>query len=611
MDSQVIVTRREWALFGVRCFIPAGILLSLVTTGVGSGQPSGSILAVGSFSVVTSLIVLMLLLSGQWSQLATWLTIGVDVLSVLAATVVGSEGLIWTGLVPVAVTALYFDWMSGLAVGLVTAVGGLIARYAQPFGIPEAGILDAPWLILSLVALPTAGPLVALLSRDVTEMKLAEERVYSRSKRAEQLTKLATEYMRVVYELTDVLSASKLDPKRVLRAAVSFGLEGLERIGVPSPLYGVVLLFANAEEGVDPILRVAQASMSVAPSDALVIAPGAKGLIADTLRSAEPLVSHAPDADPELRLFDSFGNCCTVVCLPLRSGNESYGVMLVGSPHDNAFSEMHLEMIRAVANQAASSLNNARLYGSLLEQRDRLVEVEKATRAQLAGELHDGPTQGVAAITMRLNYIRKLIEKKPERAVQELYQVEDVARRTTREIRHMLFELRPKALEQGLKAGLAQLADKTKDTYDQDVELLVDDRVDPLLDEHTTQTLFSIAVETVNNARKHAKADQIVIQLDVQENMLVMKISDDGVGFDVEQALADAAHREGHLGLLNLHDRARLIEGTLSIDSAPGEGTRTTVAIPLEVVQHRKEEERRRRMEDEGLGAFTRSPRGI
>jgi signal transduction histidine kinase len=410
-----------------------------------------------------------------------------------------------------------------------------------------------------------------------------------------------------VYELTDVLSASKLDPKRVLRAAVSFGLEGLERVGVPSPLYGAVLLFANAEEGVDPVLRIAQASMSVAPADALAVIPGVEGLIADALQAAEPLVSHAPDVDAELRRFESFGSCSTVVCLPLRSGNESYGVMLVGSPHDNAFGEMHLEMIRAVANQAASSLNNARLYGSLLEQRDRLVEVEKATRAQLAGELHDGPTQGVAAITMRLNYIRKLIEKKPERAVQELYQVEDVARRTTKEIRHMLFELRPKALEQGLKAGLEQLADKTKDTYDQNVELLVDDRADHLLDEQTTQTLFSIAVETVNNARKHAKADQIVIQLDVQQDMLVMKISDDGIGFDVEQALDDAAHREGHLGLLNLQERARLIEGILRIESAPGEGTCTTVAVPLEVVQHRKEEDRRRRLEGDGLGAFSQS----
>jgi signal transduction histidine kinase len=578
VDSQVIVTRREWALFGMRWFIPAGVLLSWATTGAGSGQPSGLILAVGLFSVVTGLIVLMLLLSGQWSQTATWLTVGVDVLSVIAATVVGGAGLIWTGLVPVAVTALYLDWVSGLAVGLVVAVGGLIARYVQPFGTPQAGILDDPWLILSLVALPVAGPLVALLSRDVTEMKLVEERVYSRSKRAEQLSKLATEYMRVVYELTDVLSASKLDPKRVLRAAVSFGLEGLERVGVPSPLYGAVLLFANAEEGVDPVLRIAQASMSVAPADALAVIPGVEGLIADALQAAEPLVSHAPDVDAELRRFESFGSCSTVVCLPLRSGNESYGVMLVGSPHDNAFGEMHLEMIRAVANQAASSLNNARLYGSLLEQRDRLVEVEKATRAQLAGELHDGPTQGVAAITMRLNYIRKLIEKKPERA-----------------------------LEQGLKAGLEQLADKTKDTYDQNVELLVDDRADHLLDEQTTQTLFSIAVETVNNARKHAKADQIVIQLDVQQDMLVMKISDDGIGFDVEQALDDAAHREGHLGLLNLQERARLIEGILRIESAPGEGTCTTVAVPLEVVQHRKEEDRRRRLEGDGLGAFSQS----
>jgi signal transduction histidine kinase len=195
---------------------------------------------------------------------------------------------------------------------------------------------------------------------------------------------------------------------------------------------------------------------------------------------------------------------------------------------------------------------------------------------------------------MRLNYVRKLIERKPESAVDELYAIEDMARRTTKEIRHMLFELRPKALDSGLRSGLEQLAVKMKETYDQNVVITMSSGLDEKLDTQTTQTLFSIASEVVNNARKHAQATRIEVALHTESQMLVLNVTDNGVGFDVEKALEEARHREGHLGLLNLQERAALLEGALHIDSSPGHGTRTTVVIPIEVVEMRHEEESNR-----------------
>jgi signal transduction histidine kinase len=216
------------------------------------------------------------------------------------------------------------------------------------------------------------------------------------------------------------------------------------------------------------------------------------------------------------------------------------------------------------------------------------------TPAQLASDLHDGPTQGVAAITMRLNYVRKLIERKPESAMEELFAIEDMARRTTKEIRHMLFELRPKALDNGLAPGLEQLGVKMRETYELNVQVHMDPGLDSILDSQSMQTLFSIAQETVNNARKHAESTLITVKVDVIEDMLILEIADNGKGFDVAKALADARHREGHLGLVNLQERAALIEGELRIESAPGRGTRTTVVVPLDVVRIRREEEMNR-----------------
>jgi signal transduction histidine kinase len=602
VGKQASYTAREWAFFGLRWMIPLGLALFLPNLSA-AGENLWPVLSVALIAAVTNLAILLLLLNNHWSQTVTMIVIVVDVALAVAAVVVGGAPLSWIGLLPAFMAGVYFGWEAGLGVGAVAAVGVLVASFLSF----RSEVLSIPSLILTLVALIASGPLLALFSRNATEVVELRGELQNRGKRAEQVARMATEYMRVVYEMTEVLSASKLDPKRVLSSAVGFAVDALERVGIDPPLFSAILLFAN-EGVIGSVLRMARSSTSVSPSDTRVAVPGVAGVIAATLEKQQPRLCHAPSADPELRDFESFGKCNTVLCLPLRSGNESYGVMLVGTYEEDAFRELHVELMRAVANQAAASLNNARLFGALLEQRDRLVGIEKAARAQLASELHDGPTQGVAAITMRLNYIRRLIEKKPEMAVDELYKIEDLARRTTKEIRHMLFELRPVALEQGLTAGLVQLATKMKETYEQNVEIAVEEQCDRLLDAQTTQTLFSIVAESVNNARKHAKAERIVVQMNVQQDMLMLTIADNGVGFDVERALAEARDRAGHLGLINLQERARLAEGTLEIQSEIGRGSRTTVAIPLEVLELRKTEEASRQAEAEASATPAAQP---
>lgn len=592
-SKRISVSHREWAYFGLRWVIPVALLIHLLSPQPLSQPTLYAILSVGGISVVANLLMLLFLMSDHWSRVATLVMVAVDVLLAVGAVYAAGASLMWIGLVPVIVTGVYFGWMPGMFMGLGVALAMVVVQLV--FG-PSGSLSDLglPAMILSLLSLPAAGPIVALLARNEAEISALQSRMKERGRRADQAARLAQEYMRVVYEMSEVLTASKLDPKRVLDSAIRFSLEVLERIGLPAPLYAAMLLFADNEDGVGTILRMARSSLSVPTSDSNVIALGAGGAIAQAIQTSEPAVTQSPDTDPELGQYDSFSTCKSVLVLPLRSGNEAYGVMLVGSPEAGVLKDSQIELMRAIANQAAASLNNVRLYATLLEERDRIVQIEKNTRAQLASDLHDGPTQGVAAITMRLNYVRKLIEKKPESAVNELYAIEDMARRTTKEIRHMLFELRPKALDAGLYSGLDQLAIKMKETYDQNVQIQMQGPIDQMLDTQATQTLFSICSECINNARKHAKATLIKVVLGVREGVFTVEIADNGVGFDVDKALEDAKTREGHLGLLNLQERAALIEGDLTIESAPGKGTRTRVIIPLETIRIRKEEEETR-----------------
>jgi signal transduction histidine kinase len=590
LTGRIPVSHREWAMFGLRWIIPIGLLLHLFGTAQGEPVNTLRLMLVVGVSALSNLIVLLVLMTNSWTRLASIVIIVLDTLLVLAGITATGASMIWLGLVPVSITGFYFNWMEGLLAGVLLA-GGFFATQVLSTQTVQS---DLEALVLGILVVPAAGPLVALLSRSDGEQAVLRDRFRERSRRVEQVARLAQEQMHVIYEMAEVLSKSKLDPKRVLASAVTFALDSLERMGVPPPLFAMVLLFADAEVGSGTVLRVARASMTVAPSDQEVEVRGRHGIIEKVLRLSDPAVSHAPDNDPELAMFDSFRQCKSVLVLPLRAGDEAYGVMCIGCRIPDSFKDTHIELMAAVTNQAAAALNNVRLYVTLLEERDRIVQIEKDARAQLASELHDGPTQGVAAITMRLNYVRKLIERKPESAVDELYAIEDMARRTTKEIRHMLFELRPKALDSGLRSGLEQLAVKMKETYDQNVVITMSSGLDEKLDTQTTQTLFSIASEVVNNARKHAQATRIEVALHTESQMLVLNVTDNGVGFDVEKALEEAKHREGHLGLLNLQERAALLEGALHIDSSPGHGTRTTVVIPIEVVEMRREEESNR-----------------
>lgn len=607
MFERVPVTGRDWGIFGLRWAVPAVLAArTLLGPGLREASLTAPAMAVILVGVISNLILLALLIAEWRVRGALAALLCLDVVLSAGAIYVAGPDLAWLGVIPVALVGFCFDWLAGLIVGAAygAAVLGMHTLLTRPAD------LDLTGLLVFVVMYPAVGALAALLMTDTAPEE--EQARQIEDQQAALATRRSLEYMNVAIEMAEVLSASKLDPDRVLRSAIEFGLDGLRRVGVDPPLYGAILLFAEGVDGIDPTLQMATASPSVTRGDRAVRVPGRRGAIARALAGADPVISNGPAADGELREFETFRACQQVLCARLSAGSDQYGVMLIGSEEPQAFEEAHVELIRAVANQAAASLNNARLYNSLKERENRIVEVERAARTQLAAELHDGPTQGLSAITMRLNYVRRLLDKRPDDAVNELYKIEDLARQTTKEVRMMLFELRPKSLEKGLESALQQFATKMQETYDQNVEVIIYNAADRLLDSHTQVTLFSIASEAVHNARKHARADLVRVVLAVQDDTLVLAIEDNGQGFNVEEALAAARQREGHLGLVNLYERAALVDGVLTINSVPGNGTWVFVAIPMEVVNHRRQEEAGRRpAESNGSGpdqAATPSP---
>lgn len=370
---------------------------------------------------------------------------------------------------------------------------------------------------------------------------------------------------------------STLNYERVLNLALDLSAGAISDSGSNHDRLVSALLLVQGEE-----LAIVS-GRHLPASDLRVTLPGQAGTIARALENGRPDRSLEPSRDPELRRLVGLHGCQVSLCLPLTSGLESYGALLFAHPQPDFFDAGRIQLLEAITQQSMVALQNARLYRELEQEKERITEIQEEARKKLARDLHDGPTQSVAAIAMRVNFARRLMERDARAASAELYKVEDLARRTTKEIRHMLFTLRPLILEtQGLVAALQQLAEKVHDTHGQRVAIEADPQVAEDLELGKQGVVFYIAEEAINNARKHAEAEHIAVRLRRDPEFFILEVQDDGVGFNVG-AVDENYEQRGSLGMVNMRERAELVNGMLTVDSAEGQGTRIHLVVPLTV----------------------------
>jgi signal transduction histidine kinase len=393
-----------------------------------------------------------------------------------------------------------------------------------------------------------------------------------------QVLRRANERAKAIFEMASTLSAT-LNYKRVLTTMLDLSMMGLtERVGPDPSLIGMIMLFE--EEGNFERLKV-HAGRNVPRSDENRVVSGQSGLIARAIYTAEPTIAEQVSNDPVLLQFICMQNVRSAICAPLRAGFEIFGVVLFASPNLNYFREEHVQLLTTLCNQGIIALRNAQLYQDLQGEQRKILAKEAEARHKLARELHDGPTQTISAIAMRLNFVRVMLKKEQDanKVEAEVAKIEDLARKTTQEVRTMLFTLRPVVLEtQGLGAALEQYADRLRQTEELNIE--VDPGTyDSHLDKEAESVVFSVVEEAVGNVKKHANANRVLVRLRVEGDTFSVEIQDDGVGFDPE---AVQRRREaGHLGLLNMQERAELMGGRFTIQSQPGAGTRVRLDIPL------------------------------
>ena len=450
----------------------------------------------------------------------------------------------------------------------INIVAGLFFEGAELTYIPTEWP-SSVWFSTGFIALLAIIILVVTRSRS-ERMRLAVEKAAGK-----ELRILRSSYKKnqALQEMATRLRAT-LNLDEVLESALNVCTLGMQDAGVPEKnIVAAVMLYDG-----DELKLVAKRHMT---RDPIFRIDDKAGVIGKSMMNAEPIIINEIEKDPVLPQFVSFRRCRTMVCIPLRVRFQIYGVMLIGSEIKFKFDDDSLELFLSVADQMVIALQNAQLYQNLENEKQRLIEAETEARRQLARDLHDGPTQTVSAIAMRLNFVRNLILQDPQEAIKEVKKVEEMAKNTTKDIRGMLFTLRPLVLEtQGLGPALETIMERISEETGIIMRLTGGETGD-LLNPQAQGVLFYIIEEALGNARKHSKASNIDVRLWNEDGLVVTRIQDDGVGFAVDEVMGSYETR-GSLGMINMRERAETIDGSIQINSSPGRGTAITIVVPLD-----------------------------
>lgn len=202
-----------------------------------------------------------------------------------------------------------------------------------------------------------------------------------------------------------------------------------------------------------------------------------------------------------------------------------------------------------------------------------LSRAQEEERRRIAEGIHDDTVQIMAGAAMRLSSLRRLLGDRPEG--ETVGQIEDSIQRAIRRLRHLVFELRPTALDRGLAAALQDYVASGAGEAE-GLRYRIDDELEEEPPPDVRGPVYRIIVEALRNVHSHARARLVEIALRNEEDGVRATVGDDGVGFDVEEA----ARTPGHVGLTTMRERAETLGGRLDVESQPGRGTTVTIWVP-------------------------------
>lgn len=263
--------------------------------------------------------------------------------------------------------------------------------------------------------------------------------------------------------------------------------------------------------------------------------------------------------------------------IPLYAGDEKLGVLNVARTDWRELTAEELRLLYTIGYQVGIAVERARLHARAAA----LATAEE--RARLARELHDSLAQLLTAIALQLETADALMASRPVDAHSKVTEALRLTREALRETRSVVQDLRAGALQdKSLPEALRELAASYAAIYRIAVRVTASGPAARLAP-HLEAGLYRIAQESLNNVVKHAHARHAWVRLAVARDVVRLSVRDDGVGFEPRGGASTPGRSSasGGFGLTGMRERAKLLGGTLRVESAPGAGTRVIATVPL------------------------------
>jgi two-component system, NarL family, sensor kinase len=247
--------------------------------------------------------------------------------------------------------------------------------------------------------------------------------------------------------------------------------------------------------------------------------------------------------------------------VPLRAGEEKFGLLNVASPHKSHFTNEELALLEAVAYQIGTAIQRIKLVEN--EQKLALL----AERNRLARDLHDSVNQLLFSLLLTVRGAKEMTGD--ESLKETLDYIQQLAQEALHEMRALIWQLRPQGLENGVASALMNYGKMLGLNVEMEIKGVID------LPNEVEECLWRVGQEALNNCKKHAGVSTVSIFISVQKDRVKMEISDKGCGFNY------TGEEMPSLGLKSMKERIESANGEFHIKSGIGIGTTIQTIIPL------------------------------
>ncbi len=213
--------------------------------------------------------------------------------------------------------------------------------------------------------------------------------------------------------------------------------------------------------------------------------------------------------------------------------------------------------------------------------RGEAVHAREAERQRIAADFHDGPLQSFVGIQMRLEVVRKMLERDPRMATEELKQLQELTKSQSAELRSWVRSMRPVEID---GAGLAPSIRKLVESFEKESGIsatMLGVTADAAPDPQTAREILQIVREALHNVQKHSKASRVTVAIGKQDGFFELSVADDGTGFPFAGTYSLEELELLRLGPVSIRRRVRGLNGEMLLESQPGKGSGVRVRVPL------------------------------